>query len=106
MVSVQFVGLIPIVKMSKWLEEEIVSISADDSICQRLYDKAVEDGAREVHISMPVTYRDGELLRKGEVGIANDPGIHMKIIEAEHDSQVAGYIGMDKTIKMVKRNFY
>ena len=27
-------------------------------------------------------------------------------MEAEHDSQVAGHMGMDKTIQMVDRNFY
>ena len=27
-------------------------------------------------------------------------------MEAEHDSQVAGHMGMDKTIEMVDRNFY
>ena len=30
----------------------------------------------------------------------------MKIMEAEFDSQVAGYMGMDKTIEIVNRNFY
>ena len=27
-------------------------------------------------------------------------------MEAEHDSQVVGHMGMDKTIEMVYRNFY
>ena len=40
--SGQFVGLRPILKMCKWLEEEIVSKAADDSIWQGLYDKAVD----------------------------------------------------------------
>ena len=31
-VSVQFVGLQPVVKMSRWLEEEMVLKEADDSI--------------------------------------------------------------------------
>ena len=92
--------------MSKWLEEEIVSKAADDSIWQGLYDKAVEDGALEGRISTPVTYQDGILFRKGKVWIPNDPGLRMKIMQAEHDSQVAGQMGMDKNIEMVDRNFY
>ena len=40
------------------------------------------------------------------VWIHNDSGLRMKIMEAEHDSQVAGHMGMDKTIEMVDRNFY
>ena len=87
--------------MSKWREEEIVSMAADDSIWQGLYDKAVEHGAREGRISTLVTYKDGILFRKGKVWIPNDPGLRMKIMEAEHDSQVAGHMGMDKTIEMV-----
>ena len=27
-------------------------------------------------------------------------------MEAEHDSQVAGHMGMDKTVEMVNRNIY
>ena len=57
MASVQFVGLRPIVKMSKWLKEEIVSKAADDLIWQGLYDKTVEDGALEGRISTLVTYK-------------------------------------------------
>ena len=30
----------------------------------------------------------------------------MNILEAEHDSQVAGHMGMDQTIEMCDRNFY
>ena len=35
------------VKMCKWLKEEIVSKAKSDSIWQELYDKATEDGALE-----------------------------------------------------------
>ena len=61
MVSDQFAGLRPVVKMSKWLEEEIVSKAADDLIWQGLYHKAVEGGAPEGRISMSVIYNDGRL---------------------------------------------
>ena len=88
------------------MEEEIVSKVVDETIWPGLYDKAVEDGALEGHISTQVTYTDGILFRKGKVLIPNDPGLCMKIMEAKHDSQVAGHMGMDKTFKMVDRNFY
>ena len=104
--SVQFVGLRPVVKMSKWLEEDIVSKAADDVSWQALYDKAVEYRALEGRISTLVSYKDGMLFRKDKVWIPNDPGLCMEIMEAEHDSQVAGHMGMDKTIEMVDRNFY
>ena len=84
--SFQFVGLRPIVKMSKWLEEEIVLKAANDLIWQGLYDKAVEDRALEGRIPTLVKYKDEILFRKGKVWIPNDPGYRMKIMEAEHDS--------------------
>ena len=43
--SVQFQGLRPIVKMRKWLEEEIVFKKKSNSTWQELYDKAADDGA-------------------------------------------------------------
>ena len=93
--SVQFVGLRPVVKMSKWQEEEIISKAAANASWQGLYNKAVEDRALEGRISTLVTYKDGILFRKGKVWIPNDPGLRMKIMEAEHTSEVAGHMGMD-----------
>ena len=66
--SVQFQGLRPVVKMSNWLEAEIVSKAKSDSIWQELYDKAAEDGALEGRITALVTYKDGMLFRKGKSG--------------------------------------
>ena len=55
------------VKMSKWLEEEIVSKAKSNSIWQELYDKAAEDGALVGRITALVTYKDGMLFCKGKV---------------------------------------
>ena len=104
--SVQLVRLGPVVKMSKWLEEEIISKAVDNLILQGPYDKVVKDGALEGCISMLVIYKDAIPFRKGKVWIPNDPRLHLKIIEAKHDSQVAGDMCMDKTMEMVNRNFY
>ena len=92
--------------MSKWLEEEIVSKATHDFIWQGLYDQAVQDGALEGRISMLVTYKDGILFRKGMVWIPRDSVLRLKIMEAVHNSQVAGHRGMEKTVEIVDRNFY
>ena len=42
--------------MSKWLEEEIVTKAADDSIWQDLYMKAVDDSALEGKFAADITY--------------------------------------------------
>ena len=66
----------------------------------------MEDGDLEGRISLLLTYKDGILFRKGKVRIPDDHGLHMKIMEAEYDSQVAGNVGMDNTMELVHRNFY
>ena len=104
--SVQFQGLRPVVKVSKWLEEEIVSKAKSDSIWQELYDKAAKDGTLEGRITTLVTYKDGMLFRKGKVWIPSDPSLRKLIMESEHDKRVAGHMGMDKTMDLVDRNFY
>ena len=104
--SVQIQGLRPVVKMSAFLEKEIVLKAADDLIFQELYDKAVEDGALEGRITADLTYKDGMLFRKGRVWIPKDPSLKKLIMESEHDSKVAGHMGMDKTVEIVGRNFY
>ena len=104
--SVQFQGLRRVVKRSKWLEEEIVSKAKSDSIWRELYDKAAEEGALEGRITALVTYNDGMLFRKGKVWIPSDPSLRKLIMESEHDSRVAGHLGMDKTMELVDRNFY
>ena len=75
LLSVQFQGLRPVVKLSKWLEEEIVSKAKSNSIWQELYDKAAEDGALEGRITTLVMYKDVMLFRKGKVWIPSDPSL-------------------------------
>ena len=74
--------------------------------CNKLYDKAAEDGALEGCITALVTYKDGMLFRKGKVWIPSDPSLRKLIMESEHDSRVAGHVGMDKTMELDDRNFY
>ena len=94
------------VKMSKWLEEDIVSQAKSDSIRQELNNKAAEDAALEGRITSLVTYKDGMLFRKAKFCIPSDSSLCKLIMESEHDSHVAGHMGMDKTMKLVDRNFY
>ena len=78
----------------------------EDLIWQGLYDNAVEDGALQRRISTLVTYKDEILFRKGKVWIPNYPALCLKIMVAKPASQVAGHMGMDKTMEMVDRNIY
>ena len=104
--SVQFQGLRPVVKMSKWLKDEIVSKVKCNSTWQELYDKDAEDGALEGCITVLVTYKDGILFRKGKVWIPSDALLRKLIMESEHDSRVAGHIDIDKPMEVGDRNLY
>ena len=104
--SIQFVGLRPVVKLSKWLEEKIVANAADDLTWQEQYEKAMNDGALEGKFTANITYRDGMLYRKGKIWVPSDPSLRKQIMESEHDSRVAGHMGMDKTSELIDRNFY
>ena len=94
------------VKISKWLKEEIISKSKGDWIWQELYDKATEDVALKGRITALVTNKDGMLFRKQKVWIPSDPSLRKLIMECEHDSCMAGHMGMAKTMELVDRNLY
>src|SRR5437016_3137791 len=96
----------PVVKMSRWLEEEIVTKAADDLVWQGLYEKAMDKGALEGKFIADVTYKDGMLYREGKIWVPNDPSLRKQIMESEHDSQVAGHMDMDKTSELIDWNFY
>ena len=46
------------------------------------------------------------LFCKGKVWIPSDPLLRKSIMESEHDSLVAGHMGLDKTMELVDQNFY
>jgi hypothetical protein len=104
--SVHIQGLRPVVKLSKDVEQEIVEKAGDDLIWQEQYEKAKEDGAVEGEVLADVTHGGGMLYRKGKIWIPRDPALKKLIFESEHDSRVAGHMGMDKTVELIGRNFY
>ena len=48
--------------------------------------------------------RDKQLYRKGMLWVPEEL-VH-KIVESEHDTKVAGHMGQDKTIKLIRQNFW
>jgi hypothetical protein len=50
--------------------------------------------------------KDGLLYRKGMLWIPEDKELIRTIRESEHNTNVAGHMGQDKTIKLVGRNFW
>jgi len=48
--------------------------------------------------------KDELLYRKGMLWVPE--GMVQRILESEHDTKVAGHIGQDKTIELIRRNFW
>ena len=61
-------GMRPVVKISKWLEEEIASKAKGDSIWQEMYDKAAEDVALKGRITAVSRTKTGCSSAKAESG--------------------------------------
>jgi transposase InsO family protein len=75
---------------------EEVTARARDS--QRAGRKAGTDGILEL--------KDGCVYRKGMLWIPNDKTLVCQILESEHDTKIAGHMGQDKTIELIRRNFW
>jgi hypothetical protein len=104
--SVQLSTLRPVVQMSPSLIKEIVDKAVLDPIYQEEYSKAKTEHAVQGEVLSVITYSDGLLYHKGKIWIPNDIDLKKLIMEAEHDSMVAGHMGMDKTTEMIRRNFF
>jgi len=50
--------------------------------------------------------KDGLLYRKGMFWILEDGTLKKMILESEHDTKIAGHMGQDKTIQLIRRNFW
>ena len=46
------------------------------------------------------------LYRKSKIWLSCDEARKKMVFEKEHDTMVAGHMGMDKTLEMINRNFY
>ena len=99
-------GIPPIVKLSKNLELEIVEKAADDLIWQEEYEEAHEWHAVNDEVLPDSTYKDEMLYRKGKIYLPHDEALKKIVFKNEHDTIVAGHMGMDKTLEMINRNFY
>ncbi len=68
---------------------------------------AVNDPDYQSQVASPgkdLELRDGLLYRKGRLWIPD--GLQKAVLETEHDTKVAGHMGMDKTMELVTRNFW
>jgi len=53
-----------------------------------------------------VEYMDGSLYYKGHLYIPDSLELNRTIVSKELDTPVAGHMGQDKTVELVRRNFF
>jgi transposase InsO family protein len=61
---------------------------------------------RKARIDGILELKDGCVYRKGMLWIPNDKTLVCQILESEHDTKIAGHMGQDKTIELIRRNFW
>jgi len=61
-------------------------------------DRKVKEGILEI--------RDELLYRKGMLWVPENKRLIKAILESEHDTKAAGHMGQDKTIELIRRNFW
>ena len=85
---------------------EIVEQAADDLIWQEEDEKARESHAVNGEVLVDTSYKDGMLYGKGKIWLPRDKAPKKMVFENDHDTLVAGHMGMDETLEVIKRNFY
>jgi len=86
--------------------EEVRKAATSDSVYSqarnRMEQEAVSEDRKDKEGILEV--RDGLLYRKGMLWVPE--GLIDQILRSEHDTKVEGHMGQDKTIELVRRNFW
>ena len=61
---------------------------------------------RKVRMEEVLEFKDGLLYRRGMLCIPEDGNLKKLILESEYDTKIAGHMGQDKTIELIRRNFW
>jgi len=70
------------------------------------YPREVRQWDRKVRTEEVLEIKDGLLYRRGILWIPEDGSLKNLILESEHDTRIAGHMGQDKTIELIRRNFW
>jgi len=104
--SSALLGLLP---TRKWNKEFLAKVREEGK-----EDEAYEQAKKQEAVSeelvpkdrkvKEIRNEDGVLYRVNLLWVPN--GLTQQILESEHDTKIAGHMGQDKTIKLVRRNFW
>lgn len=96
LVSSARLASIPVVRWTDDFIRKVKEAAANDEE----YQKALATPMKDVEI------QDGLLYRKGLLWVPNDAALKLGIFQSEHDTMVAGHMGMDRTTDLIRRNFW
>jgi transposase InsO family protein len=85
---------------SKRWDEEFLEMVRKAGKGDTLYQQAMTS------VKEPLSVEDGVLYRKERMWIPDDKELIKKVLESEHDAKIAGHFGQDKTIELIRRNFW
>jgi len=93
----------------KWKEEFLAKVKEegkkDGEYKQTVEREAASEGLTpEDRKVRDIKKENGVLYRKGSLWVPQ--GLIQRILESEHDTKVAGHMGQDKTIELIRRNFW
>jgi hypothetical protein len=99
--SSQTLKAIPVFKFNKHVYQDVILSGQDDEDWLRACDRALEGKA-----GTDVTLEDEVLWYKGRIWVPDSVDLWKMILQDEHDSKVAGHMGQEKMIELVRRNFF
>jgi len=100
--------LLPTKKWKERFTEEVKKEGQEDAAYQQAWNEVEAALPKEQRIDRKarsvLEIRNELLYRKGMLWVPE--GLVQKILESEHDTKVAQHMGQDKTIELIRRNFW
>jgi len=93
----------------KWSREFLAEISErrkNDSKYQKAEREAGTAKERRKNPSNKVTIEEGLLYWENRLWLPNDERLIQAVLESEPDTKVAGHMAQDRTIELIRRNFW
>ena len=106
MVSSARLASIPARKWAKEFQEKVEEEARRDEEYQQGWEAAVQERSPENETTKgkKLEITEGLLYQRENLWIPK--GLVQRIMESEHDTKVAGHMGQDKTIELIRRNFW
>jgi hypothetical protein len=88
--------------ISSFLYEQLAAAQAKDELCQRVLKGQLSNADRRLRLSTQngIVYKDQRLV------VTADSKLKTMILQCYHDNPLAGHVGVEKTIDLIKRDLY